>query len=103
MFKSFFERIVLQCAQSGLIDGSKLFMDYSLVQADASNNSVVDQTSLKRYLKKSYQLFEKRLESQDVQRPGVNNKKYVSTTDPDASVIRKGAKPSGSNLHSSQY
>ena len=41
-FKTFFERIVWQCAQAGLIDGSKLFMDSSMVQADASNNSVVN-------------------------------------------------------------
>lgn len=34
-FKSFFERIVLQCVESGLVDGSKIFMDSSLVEADA--------------------------------------------------------------------
>ncbi|MFC1815269.1 transposase [Thermodesulfobacteriota bacterium] len=49
-FKVFFERIVYQCVQAGLVDGSKLFMDSSLVQADASNNSVVNRESLKRYL-----------------------------------------------------
>ena len=51
-FKSFFERIVLQCQQVGLINGSKLFMDSSIVQANASNNSVVNNESLKRYLNK---------------------------------------------------
>ncbi len=35
-FKAFFERIVWQCVQAGLVDGSKLFMDSSMVQADAS-------------------------------------------------------------------
>ena len=40
-FKTFFQRIVLQCQNAGLIDGSKLFMDSSIVQADASNNSVI--------------------------------------------------------------
>jgi len=29
------------CVQAGLIDGSKIFMNSSMVQADASNNSVV--------------------------------------------------------------
>jgi hypothetical protein len=33
-FKTFFERIVWQCAQAGLVDGSKLFMDSSMVQDD---------------------------------------------------------------------
>ena len=51
-FKYFFECIVFQCAEADLIDGSKMFTDASLVQADASNNSVVNQHSLKRYLNK---------------------------------------------------
>ncbi len=96
-FKAFFERIVWQCVQAGLVDGSKLFMDSSLVQADASNNSVVNKESLKRYLNKSYQILESRLEdeqgssgSDDVSKSGTANKKYISTTDPDASVTRRG-------------
>ncbi|CAB1056071.1 hypothetical protein D1BOALGB6SA_805, partial [Olavius sp. associated proteobacterium Delta 1] len=39
-----------------------MFMDSSMVQADASNNSVVNKQSLKRYLNKSYQMLESRLE-----------------------------------------
>lgn len=96
-FKTFFERIVWQCVQAGLVDGRKLFMDSSMVQADASNNSVVNKQSLKRYLNKSYQILESRLEEQqrsyDSDQPsksGTANKKYISTTDPDASVTRRG-------------
>jgi transposase len=95
-FKAFFERIVWQCVQSGLVDGSKLFMDSSTVQADASNNSVVNKESLKRYLDKSYQVLEARLEEEqrssenDDSKSGIANKKYISTTDPDASVTRRG-------------
>jgi len=96
-FKTFFENIVWQCVQAGLVDGSKLFMDSSMVQADASNNSVVNKESLRRYLNKSYQILESRLEdeqgysgSDDVSKSGTANKKYVSTTDPDASVTRRG-------------
>jgi len=96
-FKTFFERIVWQCAQAGLIDGSKLFMDSSMVQADASNNSVVNKQSLKRYLNKSYQILESRLEQEqhsgkndETTKSGAANKKYISTTDPDASVTRRG-------------
>jgi len=91
-FKSFFENIVWQCTQAGLIDGSKMFTDASLVQADASNNSVVNQHSLKRYLNKSYRELENRLEQQPESEPkkGAANRKYISTTDPDASVVRMG-------------
>lgn len=96
-FKTFFERIVWQCVDAGLVDGSKLFMDGCLIQANASNNSVVNKESLTRYLNKSYQTLESRLEQQqedsdddDDPKPGAANKKHISTTDPDASVTRKG-------------
>jgi len=61
-FKHFFERIVWQCVETGLVDGSKLFMDSSLIQADASNDSVVNRESLKRYLNQSYRELEARLQ-----------------------------------------
>ena len=92
-FKAFFERIVWQCVDAGLVDGSKLFMDGCLIQADASNNSVVNKESLRRYLNKSYQTLETRLEEpqadtddDDDPRPGAANQKHISTTDPDAAV-----------------
>jgi transposase len=91
-FKTFFENIVWQCVEAGLIQGDKIFTDASLVQADASNNSVVNQESLKRYLNKSYREMEARLEQQVDSEPkqGKTNRKYISTTDPDASVVRMG-------------
>jgi hypothetical protein len=48
-FKTFFERIVWQCVQAGLVDGCKIFMDSGMVQANASNNSVIKKESLKRH------------------------------------------------------
>ena len=91
-FKYFFESIVFQCSDADLIDGSKIFTDASLVQADASNNSVVNQHSLKRYLNKSYRELEARLDKQNDHEPkmGKANRKHISTTDPDASVVRMG-------------
>lgn len=100
-FRKFYERILWQCVKAGLVDGSKIFMDSSLVDADASNNSVVDTHSLKRYLNKSYMELEKRLEEKedkdndddDSSSGSGINKRYVSTTDPDASITRTGGKP----------
>lgn len=95
-FKSFFERIVWQCVEAGLVDGSKLFMDSSMVKTDASNNSVVNTTKLQRYLNKSYRILETRLEEEKASsddstaKGGDANKKHISTTDPDASVVRRG-------------
>jgi transposase len=90
-FKGFFERIVVQCVEAGLVDGSKLFLDTSLIDADASNNSVVDTQSLKRYLKRGYRELETRLDDLEVQKLTPTNSRFISTTDPDASVTRQGS------------
>lgn len=95
VFKSFFERIVLQCVQAGLVDGRKIFVDSSLVDADASNNSVIDTQSLKHHLRKNYQELEARLEERNENLdPSRNFKKantrYISSTDPDAAIVRRG-------------
>src|SRR3990172_4297578 len=98
-FRGFYERVVWQCVESGLVDGSKIFVDSSLIEADASNNSVVDTKSLKRYLKESYKELEKRLEEEREDEEGDNddegggvNSRYISTTDPDAAIVRTGGK-----------
>jgi hypothetical protein len=68
-------------------------MDASLIDADASNNSLLDTHSLKRYLNEGYRELEKRLderntpENKTTEPSGVNSR-YISTTDPDASIIR---------------
>ncbi|HUT72079.1 MAG TPA: IS1182 family transposase [Desulfatiglandales bacterium] len=87
-FKSFFERIVLQCVEAGLVDGTKLFADASLIDANASNNSVVDTHSLKKYLNKGYRQLEARLDDLAVPKITPANSRHISTTDPDASVTR---------------
>lgn len=98
VFRNFFDRILLQCIEAGLVDGSKIFMDSSFVQADASNNSVINQEKLTRYFKKGYREFEKRLEesinNSQNKKNGVANKKYISMTDPDAAVTRMGKRRS---------
>jgi hypothetical protein len=87
-FQRFFERIVWQCVEAGLIDGSKLFVDASLIDADASNNSVADTHSLKKYLKKGYRQLERKLDELTTEKTTPANSRYISSTDPDASVTR---------------
>lgn len=90
-FKRLFERIVLQCVEAGLVDGTKIFMDSSLIDANASNNSVIDTLSLKKYLHEGYMELEKRLEEKNAGTDkNLINNRYVSTTDPDASIVRHG-------------
>jgi transposase len=101
LFKGFFERIVYQCVEAGLVEGKKLFVDSSLVVANASKDSIVDTHSLSKYFNRAYRELEKRLEDkgddevtlEDGGRPprqNVENSRHVSTTDPEASIMRKG-------------
>ena len=84
IFKRFFERIVVQCVEKGLVDGTKIFMDASLIDANASNGLFIDRRSLKKYLNDGYLELEKRLEEKE----GEVNARYISTTDHDASIVR---------------
>jgi transposase len=77
-FKKFFERMVWQCVETGLIDGTKLFLDASLTDADASNHSVVDTRGLKKYLNKSYRRLEERLEDLEDQKTTPANSRYIT-------------------------
>ena len=112
VFKKLFERVVYQCVKTGLVDGKKLFMDSSIVSANASDDSVINKGILdKHYLelesrmsgKDCYGLSEqtKRKTSNDTDKNddepggkerGTVNKKYQSTTDPDASLVRRCSK-----------
>ena len=98
-FRHFFERIVVQCVEARIVDGTKIFMDSSFIDADASNSSIVDTYSLRRHLNEHYRELEKRLddtEQESASRPEKQrasnhtvNTRYVSTTDPDASIVRQ--------------
>lgn len=90
VFKKFFERIVYQCVEASLVDGEKIFVDASLIQADASKNSVVNTQRLERYLNKSYQRLLERLDEKEVKGDTPVNGSHISTTDPDASIVRHG-------------
>ncbi len=97
-FRIFFERIVWQCVEAGLVDGSKIFCDSSLIEADASNNSVVNRKGIKEHIRQVYPVLEDRLdekvtesETDDKDKGTGNvNRKHVSKTDPDATVVRQG-------------
>lgn len=95
IFQGFFERIVQQCVEAGLVDGRKVFVDSSLVDANASNNSILDTRNLKHQLHKNYKKLEARLEeraeSSDPSRSyEKKNNRYISSTDPDAALVNRG-------------
>jgi len=102
IFEELFVRIVGQCVGEGLVEGKKIYMDGSLVDANASNNSVVKgPPELINALKKIYRREEEKLD--EYKRPPLGQPHYkpvnngvMSTTDPDAAIVRhqkEGSRP----------
>jgi transposase len=90
VFESLFVRTVQQCVQAGLVDGSKLHLDGSLINAHASKDSVIKSSpELIAALKRAYQAEERKLEG-DSSNPYYKpvNARLCSTTDPDAPCVR---------------
>jgi transposase len=100
-FEKFVTRTTTQCVQRGLVDGRKLHMDSSLIQADASKDSVVRSCpELIAAFKKAYQAQESKLEESTTPEAYESiNDRMVSTTDPDASITRKSSAPARPSYH----
>jgi transposase len=92
VFESLFVRTVAQCVEAGLVDGTKLHVDASLIDADAAKESVIKGAPpLVAALKQAYQATESKLE--ETSTPGsyeAVNDRMMSQSDPDAAVVRKG-------------
>ena len=92
MFESLFVRTVAQCVEAGLVDGGKLHVDSSLVDADAAKESVIKGApQLMAALKRAYQATESKLEeSSTPQSYQAVNDRMMSQSDPDAALVRQG-------------
>lgn len=91
VFEKLFVQTIIQCVEAGLVDGTKIHLDASLVRADASKDSVLKGgPELIAALKRAYAAEEEKLE--EIERPYAKaNEHLMSTTDPDAGVAREGA------------
>jgi transposase len=107
VFETVFARGVAQCVQAGLVDGRKLHVDGSLVDANASNNSICKGAEvligpLRQALQGAMNKLDGAAEppttrpaESEEDRSGTKkyypskNRGLVSTTDPDAAVVRK--------------
>lgn len=92
LFEELFVRTVRQCVEAGLVDGTKVHVDGSLIDADASRDSVVqaDPQTIAR-IRAAYGAQERKLD--ETKPPSARcetNLKVVSTTDPDAPCVSKG-------------
>lgn len=90
VFESLFVRTVRQCVEAGLVDGSKIHLDGSMVNAHASRDRVVQASpELIAALKAAYQVEERKLEGhQGAPHYQPVNASLCSTTDPDAPCVR---------------
>jgi transposase len=93
VFEELFVTTVRQCVDAGLVDGHKIHMDGSLVQANASQASVKSgPAALMETLRGLY-----RGEVEKLDEPGDDDNQKntrtvtISTTDPDAALVRKTA------------
>jgi len=114
VFEEFFNHILEQCVQSGLVSGEKVFADSTYIRADASLKSLVlrqdamePALSSKEFIDKvfSENKVESDLKENNDNNPTNNNKKdssvnsqscsnktHISKTDPESAVISHGQK-----------
>src|SRR5689334_6580059 len=96
IFEEQFVRMVKACVEAGLVDGSKIHMDGSLVNGNASQESVHSgPPELIEALRTAYRREECKLEDSSADDGGASRSKKattttVSKTDPDAAIVRKG-------------
>ena len=95
VFETLFVRLVAQCNLAGLVEGKKLHINGSLINANASNNAVLKGcpeliAQLREQLHgEMHKLDEHNAECSTKYRER-KNKGLLSTTDPDAAFVRKG-------------
>jgi transposase len=96
VFESLFVRTVAQCVEAGLVDGSKLHVDASLIDANACKDSVIKSApALIAALKHAYCATESKLEMTSTpQSYQAVNDRMMNRGDPDAACVRKGSNES---------
>jgi transposase len=106
VFVSLFSRVVQQCVEAGLVEGHKIHVDASLVEANANLCSVKPLSkAMLKAIEQTAKEQVKKLDEQDEEQdqppsqgnsgsgPAVGkyaktNRKFRSTTDPDATLVR---------------
>lgn len=94
VFQRLFVRTIEQCVAAGLVGGEKLHVDASLISANASKDSVIKSSpEMIAAYAAAYAAQEKKL-SGPADRPSYQavNDRMISTTDPDAGLVRKGGR-----------
>ncbi len=92
LFQELFERIVEQCIQAGLVQGERMSVDGSFIQASADHHSRIPREQLAGAAKVNYgaRKYLEELEKENGDGEPVHQQDKVSTTDPDATYLTKG-------------
>ena len=107
IFEKLFEQVLEKCISAGIVSGEHQSIDSTLVRANASLTSLekkIEVIELKEYINKTYkensgdEKSKKDNKSEEESDNGGNNrltknKEYVSKTDSDSRMARKGDKP----------
>lgn len=100
VFEQFFRRIVTQCQQAGLIQGEELYLDASLLPANASLDSLVSRPLFHQIPRTPGEhtstLWEENENAPIDERPlnkRTSNERRVSRTDPDATIVVRKSDP----------
>lgn len=93
VFEKLFVQTISACVAAGLVEGSKIHMDGSLIAANASRDSVIKTSpELVAALKAVYQEQATKLEEPG--EPGPANKTRISMTDPQSELAATKGQPS---------
>lgn len=90
VFEKFFVKTVHQCVQLGLVNGSKIHIDSSIVDANASSTENIVQASTEwiEVLKELYDVEDKKINAPERKRSyRPKYKTMISRTDPDAPLV----------------
>lgn len=102
VFERLFVRTIEQCVKAGVVDGRKLHVDSSLIEADASRESVIKgPPELIAALKRAYQATESKL-GEGVTTPEnyqAVNDRMMCQSDPDAAMVSRGRHDSRPRYH----
>lgn len=85
VFTGFFEKILRQCVEAGLVDGQTIHVDSSMIDANASKDKLVCQLRMV-----SHQIYEELEEQAEPVLPEVERR--VCPTDPDARLGKNTSK-----------
>jgi transposase len=94
VFENIFLRTVQQCVEAGLVDGKKIHVDSSLIDAHASKDSVIKSSPelIAAYKRAVAAQATKLDDTSTPEHYEAINDTHVSTTDPDAALVRKGGR-----------